>query len=263
MHIQLVIFDVDGTLYDLNKHCIPASTIHAIQQMKKKGTRFAIATGRAHYGLGKALNDLHADYIIADSGGVIVDQQQNILYHQDIPYEQCCALVQYAQEHEAGLLLKFPKHMYIYQHPEKIDWLIGQMNSDIGREPFIFHPEQDRHFLELPQCASLHDDENRVKEFAKHCPLSFRQFSKNGFDIAPNGVNKGTGIRKLLEILHLHKEDCACFGDNYNDIEMMESCGYRIAMGNAIEPIKEMADYVTAPIDEDGIQKGLAHLHLI
>ena len=36
MHIQLVIFDVDGTLYDLNKHCIPASTIHAIQQMKKK-----------------------------------------------------------------------------------------------------------------------------------------------------------------------------------------------------------------------------------
>ncbi len=263
MNIQLVIFDVDGTLYDLQQHCVPESTIQAIARMKKNGIRFAIATGRAHYGLGKALNDLHADYVIADNGGVIVDNKQNILYHKDIPYKQCCQLIEFAHENDSGLIFKFPKHMYIYQHPEKIDWLAEQMNSDIGRDPFIFHPEQDRHFLELPQCASLHADKEKVMAFAQTCELSFRQYSQDGFDVAPFGINKGTGIARLLELLHMDKENCACFGDNYNDVEMMEACGYRIAMGNAVDDIKKIADHVTAAIDEEGIRKGLEFLHLI
>ena len=73
MELKLIIFDVDGTLYDLKSHCIPQSCTEAIRQLKRNKIRFAIASGRAHYGMGKALNDLRADYIIADSGGVIVD----------------------------------------------------------------------------------------------------------------------------------------------------------------------------------------------
>ena len=138
------------------------------------------------------------------------------------PFDECCRLLDFARKEKAGLIFKFPRHMYIYQHPEKVDWLQGQMNSDIGSEPFIFHPEQDRHFLELPQCASIHADPDRVREFARASTLSFRQFSAFGFDVAPQGVNKGSGIRKLLTILDLPKDKCACFGDNYNDIEMME-----------------------------------------
>ena len=81
MQIKAAIFDVDGTLYDLKSHCIPQSCTEAIRQLKRNKIRFAIASGRAHYGMGKALNDLRADYIIADSGGVIVDSEGNMLYH--------------------------------------------------------------------------------------------------------------------------------------------------------------------------------------
>ena len=263
MEMKLIIFDVDGTLYDLNSHCIPDSAVSALRQLRQNGIPFALASGRAHYGMGKALNDLHADYIIADSGGVIVDGSGEILSHEDIPFDECCRLLDFARKEKAGLIFKFPRHMYIYQHPEKVDWLQGQMNSDIGSEPFIFHPEQDRHFLELPQCASIHADPDRVREFASASTLSFRQFSAFGFDVAPQGVNKGSGIRKLLTILDLPKDKCACFGDNYNDIEMMEECGYRIAMGNAVPKIKEMADHVTAATDKDGILLGLKHLRVI
>ena len=145
MELKLIIFDVDGTLYDLKSHCIQQSCTEAIRQLKRNKIRFAIASGRAHYGMGKALNDLRADYIIADSGGVIVDSEGNMLYHEDMPFAECCQLLEFARQEEAGLVYKFPQHMYIYQHPEKVDWLQGQMNSDIGSEPFIFHPEQDRH----------------------------------------------------------------------------------------------------------------------
>ena len=175
-----------------------------------------------------------------------------MLYHEDMPFAECCQLLEFARQEEAGLVFKFPQHMYIYQHPEKVDWLQGQMNSDIGSEPFIFHPEQDRHYLELPQCASIHADPERIKAFAQHSTLSFRQFSEYGFDVAPQGVNKGSGIRRLLSLLDLPRSQCACFGDNYNDIEMMESCGFRVAMGNAVPEIKAMADHVTTATDEDG-----------
>lgn len=263
MELKLIIFDVDGTLYDLKSHCIPQSCTEAIRQLKRNKIRFAIASGRAHYGMGKALNDLRADYIIADSGGVIVDSEGNMLYHEDMPFAECCQLLEFARQEEAGLVFKFPQHMYIYQHPEKVDWLQGQMNSDIGSEPFIFHPEQDRHYLELPQCASIHADPERIKAFAQHSTLSFRQFSEYGFDVAPQGVNKGSGIRRLLSLLDLPKSQCTCFGDNYNDIEMMESCGFRVAMGNAVPEIKAMADHVTTATDEDGILLGLQHLGVI
>ncbi len=86
MELKLIIFDVDGTLYDLKSHCIPQSCTEAIRQLKRNKIRFAIASGRAHYGMGKALNDLRADYIIADSGGVIVDSEGNMLYHEDMPF---------------------------------------------------------------------------------------------------------------------------------------------------------------------------------
>ena len=53
-NIKMLVFDVDGTLYDLVEHCIPTSCIEAIKQAKEHGYIFVIATGRAHYGLGKS-----------------------------------------------------------------------------------------------------------------------------------------------------------------------------------------------------------------
>lgn len=263
MTIRMIAFDVDGTLYDPEKHEIPQSTIRAVRKLKENGILFAIATGRAHYGLGKALNDLHADYILSANGGVVVDGSGTILSHQDITLKECEELLDFAHRNEAGLVFKFPSHMYIYQHPEKVDWLDGQIHSDIGKEPFIFHPEQNRHLLELPQCASLHADPEKVAEFARSSSLSFKQYSADGYDVAPKSVNKGAGLKALMETLHLCRKEVACFGDNLNDIEMMRTAGYRVAMGNAVQTVKDMADYVTAPVGQDGIWLGLKHMQVI
>lgn len=263
MSIKLIAFDVDGTLYDPKEHRIPESCIKGIHLLKQNGILFCIATGRAHYGLGKALNDLHADYILAANGGVVVDNKGRILSHEDISQQECEQLISFAHRHEAGLVFKFPKHMYIYQHPEKIDWLDGQIHSDIGRDPFIFHTKQNHHLMELPQCASLHADPAEVRKFAEKSTLSFKQYSADGFDVAPKNVSKGAGLTVLMNHLGLLKEETACFGDNYNDIEMMHVAGYRIAMGNAVAEVKEIADYVTDAVDRNGIYNGLKHLHVI
>lgn len=101
------------------------------------------------------------------------------------------------------------------------------------------------------------------RTICKTSTLSFKQYSANGYDVAPHGINKGTGIKSLINILNLKPEEVVSFGDNYNDKEMMESTGYRVAMGNAVEDIKNMADFVTKSVTEDGIAYALKQLKMI
>lgn len=263
-NIKLLVFDVDGTLYDLVHHEIPKSAIEAIRKAKEKGYLFVLATGRAHYGLGKALNDLKPDFILADTGAVVVDNQGNVIARHDFSKKDTQLVVDFANRHEAGLIWKFIDHMYIYSQPEKVDWLRGQMNSDIGKAPFIFDHKQDRHFFESPQCCSLHAPYDLIeKELIPNTNLTFMPYSQEGFDVVVKGINKGVGLQDLLKYLNLSADNVMCFGDNYNDLEMMNVAGISVAMGNAVEAIKEKADYVTQSTDQDGIYYALKHFNII
>ena len=258
--IKLLVFDVDGTLYDLNRHEIPRSCREAIAQAKQNGLIFVIATGRTHYGLGAALNALNPDYILAVNGAVVADGQGRILAHHDLSRGQVERVNAFCRSHQAGLAWKFLDHCYIYQHPEKIDWLQPQKESDIGPEPFIDCPTQDRHLSALPQSASVHAEPEAVDEvFHADSELAFLRYSADGYDVVSRGMNKAVGLRELIDQLKIAPEEVAAFGDNYNDVEMLKLAGTAVAMGNAVDEVKALADYVTTSSDQDGIARALAH----
>ena len=77
------------------------------------------------------------------------------------------------------------------------------------------------------------------------------------------GFSKGTGILRICEALQIPLENTYAFGDSANDYQMFETAGTSIAMGNSIAKLKEMADYVTDDLHEDGILHGLEHFGLI
>jgi hydroxymethylpyrimidine pyrophosphatase-like HAD family hydrolase len=79
-------------------------------------------------------------------------------------------------------------------------------------------------------------------------------------DIIPNGVNKMVGIEKMIERLGITKDEVAAFGDGGNDIEMIESVGWGIAMGNACDELKRVAKFTTDDIDNDGLAKAVGIL---
>ena len=88
--------------------------------------------------------------------------------------------------------------------------------------------------------------------------LDYLNEIKNGhyfFDIVNKNVNKGNAITDLLKILKINKKNSLCFGDSINDIEMFKSVGTSVAMGNSIEEIKNIANYITDTNDNDGINK--------
>lgn len=262
--IKMCIFDVDGTLFDYYHHQILPSTVLALKKLQENGIKIAVASGRVHYGLGKALNDLHFDYICAVNGGVICDKDQNILTRHDFSREDVDKLNAFAHENEAGLAWKFIDHVYIYQHKEKIDWYESQIQSDIGKEPFIDCPSQDHHLVDFPQAACIHAPYDKVMEvFGDSDTMDFLRYSETGFDVVLKGINKGSCVGELMKICNLNKDEIMVFGDNFNDLSMFEIASYRIAMGNAIDEIKEKATYITADCAHDGIYEACKHFHLI
>ena len=82
-------------------------------------------------------------------------------------------------------------------------------------------------------------------------------------DILPNGGSKAEGIKKMLEILGIPREHVYAFGDALNDKEMLEFVGTGIAMGNAVQEIKDIADMVTKSVDQEGIKYGLEMVGLL
>ena len=262
--IKMCVFDVDGTLFDLKDHKILDSTVVALKKLQENGIKIVVATGRAHYGLGKALNDLNFDYIIGCTGGVLVDKDYNVLYRNDLSMDDVYKINAFCEEYEAGLIYKFIDRMYVYSHPEKVGWYESHINSDVGKEPFIDCFERNRHEVDIPQSASVHADPELIRQvFADSKTIEFVQYSSDGFDVAIKGNNKGEGLKHLAEVTGTALSEMMVFGDNYNDIEMFEVAGYKIAMGNAVDVIKEMATYITDDCSSDGIYNACKHFNLI
>lgn len=86
---------------------------------------------------------------------------------------------------------------------------------------------------------------------------------EDGIDIISKDGGKDHGIRKILEVHGFTRGESIAFGDSDNDLEMLEFAGIGVAMGNAAESVKEVADYVTSHIDEDGIWNACKHFELI
>ena len=82
-------------------------------------------------------------------------------------------------------------------------------------------------------------------------------------DITPLGGTKQNGINKFLEYYHIDLSETMAFGDGGNDIQMLQHVHTSIAMGNANDDVKAIADYVTDTVDHDGIYNALKHYDLI
>ena len=110
----------------------------------------------------------------------------------------------------------------------------------------------------------MHAEPEAVDEvFHADSELAFLRYSADGYDVVSRGMNKAVGLRELIDQLKIAPEEVAAFGDNYNDVEMLKLAGTAVAMGNAVDEVKALADYVTTSSDQDGIARALAHLGCI
>lgn len=256
---KIIFFDIDRTLYNPETKSIPESTIEALKALhKREDVEIAIATGRAYYML-HIIDEIKEfiDIYVLINGQIIIHEGETI-YKNPLSTSDVKKVVDLFEEHnlQYGFLGEHTETLNIVDEKGKKAFELVSMNL----------PDVDPHFYkenEVFQMWAFCDDEHHqfFKDKLNH--LSLVPWLGEGFDLLSKGMSKEQGIRKILDILDVPRENSIAFGDGENDLEMLDYCGFSVAMGNASNNAKKHADYITDDIDKDGIFKACKHLNLI
>lgn len=258
---DMLVLDVDGTLVGSDKQ-ISENTRRAIIEAQKRGKTVAIASGRSIAGIRKTAANIsleqYGGYVIAYNGTTVVNcKTGECIYNQMVPQEMVKPVYEAAKKAGVGIVVynDNTKEMvsgnglneYIKADAMACDVTINEAHDFVKAINFPFNK-----FLLSGAPAYMAEVEKMMdKEFGDRMNV----FRSDPFyvELLPRYVDKGVAVEKLVKHLEIPREKVICIGDSYNDMPMLRFAGMGVAMGNAQKEVKEMADYVTASNDEDGI----------
>lgn len=255
--IKAAFFDVDGTLLSHKSKSVPQSARNALDKLKAAGIRCIVATGRQIQEMDKLpVKDLSFDGYITLNGQLILDGQKRMLHGTPILGETRAYLLKLFREHSIPILMVQQDRVFLNFVDERVRLVQAAISSAIP--PLGEYEGGDIY----QACVYMADGDDWILEpIADACVMT--RWSIGGVDVIAKGGGKLTGIRRYLEENGLKPEEVIAFGDGENDMEMLQYAGIGVAMGNADEEVKAVADYVTADIDDDGIEKALRHFGLM
>ncbi len=255
---SVIFFDIDGTLLTHNKE-LPTTTKEAIFTLKELGHEVAIATGRAPFMFEELRKELEINTYVSYNGQYTV-LNGKVLYTNPLQIDSLVKLTAAALENDHPVVFmdhedmraNVPEHDYIKQ---SIDTL------KINR-----FPTHDPHYYkgrELYQTL-LFCEEGEEKQYAEqYDAFDFVRWHPVSLDIVPKGGSKAKGIQKIVDALGFPPESQYAFGDGLNDLEMLSTVKNSVAMGNAEDKVKEVAQFVTKSVEENGILHGLKMVGLL
>lgn len=252
-------FDMDMTLFDHGTWQIPDSALGALQKLREY-YYIVIATGRdmdARYSLG--MKELIKPDAIIHLNGTKISVGNQLIYEHTMEQELVRRLLQYAVGEPFSLGLTIGDEDY-YINPEVVKAHDSMRFGKSGR-----NFQDPGKLFDIPvRTMTYIGDENEVKRLEKAFPeLKFPMFSdKHGADVVERNASKAEGLKRLCSHLGVDIKDTIAFGDSMNDYEILQAAGIGIAMGNSIEELKQIADYVTTDITDDGIWNACVALHL-
>lgn len=285
---KMLVTDLDGTLLDDNKE-IPEINIEAIERLHEDfGIIPVIATARplevARYIANKG-GEAFQSYIIATNGAILIDvQKQEYLINQSLLPEQIRALIDVCKanglEYEC-MTTKCEVADAKYSYRRVIDPMYDNMGV-----PFNYQEDLEAYIANLedsiPLFAVNGTEEELKQAYGKLAQIPGLQISGQCVrttpgvdaqgkieticyhDIMREGVTKASAIETLAEHLGIEKREIIALGDGGNDIEMLQVAGLKIAMKNATDSLKEIADIIT-PKDNNhgGVGVILNNLHRV
>lgn len=258
--IRLIAIDMDGTLLRSDKTVDPL-TANDIRTVTEKGILAAYCTGRGTAEMQNTFRDLPMiRYAVLTSGALVYDREEDRFICQNgvgHPYieqiidiaDRYNAMPHFLTGRESIIAGEDVSHM--------ADFHMGiyqPMFRQIARKVNDMADEGIRHneIAKINIYFRSVDDRKEGYESLKHLPLQVTLSENTTLEMTAPGTNKGTGLKRLAEYLRIPVSQTAAIGDNYNDIDMLKTAGFSVAMGNAPAEIREICDYVTADNDHNG-----------
>lgn len=263
MDYKLIALDIDGTLTNSKKEISPRTRFSLIEA-QEKGKKVILASGRHPIGIEPIAKELMLDrfggYIMAFNGSKIINcETKEVVVSKLFPLEYLPDIVGVLKNSNITINTYDNKNIISdnkvndYTYVERdiikanmvvVDDFVSAVKFDINKILLAGEPDEIDKYEEV---LSMRYD--GLLEVYKSAPYFL--------EIMPFGVTKGSMLPLLLDKLKIKREELVAFGDNYNDMTMVGYAGYGVAMGNAEEDLKKIADYVCESNDEDGVAKTL------
>ena len=270
--IKAIILDIDGTLTNTQKEITPA-TRQALLKAQSMGIRLALASARSDHGLkrfGRLLDfERNNGIYICYNGGLILNSGTGEVYFEKA---MPATLAKEILEHLKGFdcIPMFSRENYMYLNDVYKTITVGGKEMDVIR-----YETRSNEFLicEIPDLAAFVDfslpkilvaaSDDYLRQHADEMGAPFAGRAKTGpstsfyFEFNARGVDKASAIEKAFTSLGIAPDEMMAFGDGENDLSMVSDVKYGIAMGNAVQKLKDAAFDVTDDNDHDGIAKAL------
>lgn len=257
--IKAIFIDIDGTLRNSERN-LSSRTINAVKRVTDKGILVILCSGRPRKYTEQISRECFASkYIITSSGGMIYDYEENkVLYVNEMNKEALIKLYEIANPEDVRYIMNVGEGRVVnkVKHADQEIQLDEDIKDFVYNNPVVQCTIADSDFDKIKNLIPKIDKVKNVEIKNRHKSLLDDKFKddKTVFcDIANINSNKGNAVKKLLEILNIPKEDTIAIGDDNNDLSMFEQVGYRVAVDNAIDIVKEKADEITLSNDKDGV----------
>ena len=260
MKYKAIALDMDGTLLNA-KHKLTPETRDVLIQAQEAGVKVILASGRPNFGMMEVAKELRLeDYcgiISSFNGGKLIDTKTNeVIYENSLTAEDCHDIYDFSKECKIGLIAYDGDEIITEDYDEYIDF-----EFTACKKPAVKTPNFKKAITgPSTKCLVTGKPEHIIeveKKFQAKFGDRFSMLRSMPFflEITRKNVNKGATLEKVAESLNIDMTEIIACGDGHNDFEMIRRAGLGVAMANAGDDIKQVADYITTSNNEEGVAK--------
>lgn len=256
---KLIALDIDGTLLN-SQNIITEKTKDALIRAQKAGHILVIASGRDPVGVMPYANMLdfaqNNGIICTFNGGKVINcETDEVLIDHSLDMDLALDVLNFAKENDMTYLMY--GNDSIITNSEKTYRIAEIAEADHNTYKVIENLEDVIDFRPNKILFSIDptDIDEKIEIFDNKYKDKVNSFKSTPFfyEIMPIGVEKGASLVEMANFLDIDIKDTIAFGDERNDLEMLDAAGVGVVMDNAPDLVKTHGDFITKSNDEDGI----------
>lgn len=267
---KLIFLDIDGTIVNFN-NVISDSTIKAIKMAQENGHKVFVCSGRMYDIIDDCIKDIGFDgYVVSAGANVIVDGKD--IFYKTIENDKLVKAWEILKEHKS--VFRFKGKSGVCMGPDEYKIMLttekGQRISKIWNfivtddvSGYTDMESGDYNNADITVDEMQKEFDEKIGEYFTVLMASFDEATPYFGEVLIKGVTKGSGMAEVVKYFGAKQEDTIGIGDSSNDIDMLNYAGTAVAMGNALDEVKELADFVTTDVNNDGIWNAFKKLNII
>lgn len=259
---DIIFIDIDGTLRDSNGK-ISKITKEKIKEIQNHGIKVVLCTGRSCSYAKKVAQEVgSSEYLISSNGSEVINMvTKEVIFNQKIKEEYLKDIFNYCKNNNINLLLNTIDNDYqtINESDNRIyinD--ISEVKEEVNQ--IVITSKNHERMVIIPPMFKEKYPELNLNSSSKELKTGKKPPKDYYHDFNSINVSKARGVSELLDYLSIPKERSISIGDSDNDLTMCELTGYCVAMGNAIDELKNIADTITSKNDDNGVANFIEYI---